>query len=250
MIGGQIRVYENLLRLTADPHFGDLMERTILNTLFGAQSTDGSHLRYFTPLQGDRVYTGECCCTGNFRRIISELPTMVYYRTENGVAINLYSTSKAKVALDEGLSIAVQQETNYPSSGNVVIRVDPSHPASFPLKLRIPRWCHTATVSVNNKPVETACTPTPLDCGECAWSACRLHRFSEQQTCGDGMHSRHIHHNRAALAIRRSSSARNEYGLAVCTGKTATGWTRGGHAGTTGVHTESGAGDPCREERR
>ena len=169
--GYQIRVYENLLRLTADPHFGDLMERTIFNTLFGAQSTDGSHLRYFTPLQGDRVYTGECCCTGNFRRIISELPTMVYYRTENGVAINLYSTSKAKVAMDDGLSIAVQQETNYPSSGNVVIRVDPSHPASFPLKLRIPRWCHTATAAVNSKPVETACTPGTFTTIERRWQS-------------------------------------------------------------------------------
>jgi hypothetical protein len=37
----QIRVYEHLLRLTADSHFGDLLERTILNTLFGAQSPDG-----------------------------------------------------------------------------------------------------------------------------------------------------------------------------------------------------------------
>ena len=167
----QIRVYEHLLRLTADSHFGDLLERTILNTLFGAQSPDGSHLRYFTPFEGDRAYAGECCCTGNFSRIISELPAMVYYRAENGVVINLYSTSKAKVSIGDGLSIAIQQETNYPSSGDVTIRVEPSRPASFPLKLRIPRWCHTATVSVNSMPVEMACTPGTFATIERRWQA-------------------------------------------------------------------------------
>ncbi len=165
----QIRVYEHLLRLTADPCFGDLMERTILNTLFGAQSTDGSHLRYFTPFEGDRVYVGECCCTGNFRRIISELPTMVYYRAENGVVVNLYSTSKTKVSMDDGSSISIQQETDYPTSGVVAIRVDPSQPVSFPLNLRIPLWCHTATVSVNGKHVETACVPGTFATVERRW---------------------------------------------------------------------------------
>lgn len=154
----QIRVYEHLLRLTANPLFGDLMERTIFNTLFGAQSTDGSGLRYFTPFEGDRVYVGECCCTGNFRRIISELPTMVYYRTDDGVTINLYTTSKAHVAIDDKLSVEMRQETDYPTSGRITIRVDPSRPAFFPLNLRIPSWCRTARILVNGNPTESTWT--------------------------------------------------------------------------------------------
>lgn len=167
----QIRVYEHLLRLTTDPYFGDLMERTIVNTLFGAQSPDGSHLRYFTAFEGDRVYVGECCCTGNFRRIISELPAMIYYRAENGVTINLYCASKATIAMADGLAIKLQQETNYPASGQVAIHVDPSRPASFPLKLRIPSWCKTAHVSVNDQPAETACTPGQFATIDRHWQA-------------------------------------------------------------------------------
>jgi DUF1680 family protein len=167
----QIRVYEHLLRLTANSYFGDFMERTIWNTLFGAQSPDGSHLRYFTPIQGGRVYVGECCCTGNFRRIISELPTMVYYRSGNGVAVNLYSTSEAKVPMDDESSIAVRQETDYPTSGQVLIRVDPSQPASFPLKLRIPSWCNSARISVNGKEVDMASTPGSFASVERRWQA-------------------------------------------------------------------------------
>ena len=41
------------------------------------------------------------------------------------------------------------QETDYPSSGHVVIHVDPSRPAIFPIRLRIPRWCGKPAMRVN-----------------------------------------------------------------------------------------------------
>jgi hypothetical protein len=167
----QIRVYENLLRLKGDPRYGDLMERTLFNTLFGAQSPDGSEIRYFTPFEGSREYSHGSCCVNNYRRIISELPLMVYYRAGKGVAINLYSPSTANIARDDGSAIAVQQETDYPNSGRVLIRIDPSAPAAFPLKLRIPSWCKSATMSVNGKPVEAACVPGAFAVIERLWEA-------------------------------------------------------------------------------
>ncbi len=167
----QIRVYENLLRLKGDSRYGDIMERTIFNTLFGAQSPDGRRLRYFTPFEGSREYCGECCCTGNFRRIISELPSMVYYRSGNGVAINLYSSSAANIAMENGVFVVIKQETDYPNSGHVVIRVDPSKPTSFPLKLRIPSWCRNASISVNGKPSERTFVPGTFAVIERSWKA-------------------------------------------------------------------------------
>lgn len=168
----QIRVYESLLRLQGDARYGDLMERTLFNTLFGAQSPDGRQIRYFTPFEGERVYNraDDVCCPGNYRRIIAELPTMVYYRAGKGVAINLYSAYNATLAMEGGLSIAVQQETDYPNSGHVLIRVDPSQPASFPLKLRIPSWSKRATISVNGKPSETACVAGTFAVIERRWN--------------------------------------------------------------------------------
>jgi hypothetical protein len=147
------------------------MERTIFNTLFGAQSPDGSEIRYFTPFEGNREYSQAACCVNNYRRIVSELPSMVYYRAGKGVAVNLYSTSKASIARDDGSWIAVQQETDYPNSGRVVIRVDPSEPAAVPLKLRIPSWCRSATVLVNGKPWDATCTPGAFAVIERLWKA-------------------------------------------------------------------------------
>jgi len=150
----QLRFYDSLLRLEGDSIYGDLIERTVYNTLFGAQSPDGRKIRYYTPLEGNRIYweRDTYCCPNNFRRIIAELPTMVYYRSGTGLTVSLYTPSDATIDLDGGVSLRVRQETDYPTSGHVVLHLDPSQPTTFPLKLRIPRWCDNATVAINGQP--------------------------------------------------------------------------------------------------
>jgi uncharacterized protein len=150
-----IRMTHYLLQLEGKTLDGDLMERAIYNALFAAQSPDGRSLRYFTAIDGPRKYhpTDSYCCPGNWRRIVAELPEMVYYRSaEGGVMVNLYTASTGNVSLGNDLSVRIQQETDYPNSGKVVMKVAPSRPAEFPLKLRIPRWCESASVSVNGQP--------------------------------------------------------------------------------------------------
>jgi DUF1680 family protein len=167
----QLRVYDNLLRLQSDSRFGDMMERTIYNALFGAQSPDGRLIRYFTPLEGDRHYhNGDTyCCPCNYRRFISELPQMVYYQTGTGIAINLYTSSIAEIPIEDGRSVSIRQETDYPNSGRVVISITPSENASFPLRLRIPSWCRNASISVNGKPSNIACKPGSFGVIERTW---------------------------------------------------------------------------------
>jgi len=152
----QLRVYDNLLRNRGDSKMGDLMERTIFNALFASQSPDGRRLRYFAPLEGTRAYwnTDTYCCPCNYRRIVAELPTMVYYRSQDGLAVNLYAPSQAKLTVGQDTSLAVRQDTAYPNSGTVRITLDPSAPAAFPLRLRIPAWTSGATVAVNGEPVK------------------------------------------------------------------------------------------------
>jgi hypothetical protein len=149
----QIRLYESLLRLEGNSRYGDLIERTIYNALFGAQSPDGRRIRYYTPLEGKREYfpADSYCCPCNYRRIVADLPAMVYYRCGHGVAVSLYTPSEATIALDKAVSLKIRQETDYPRSGHVVVRLDPARPAQFPLQLRIPRWCSKAAVTVNGQ---------------------------------------------------------------------------------------------------
>jgi DUF1680 family protein len=154
-----IRMNHNRFQLKGETLDSDIMERAIYNALFAAQSPDGRRLRYFSPLEGNRVYFGpdSYCCPNNFRRIIAELPGMICYQSAGGVAVNLYAQSTAKVDLGEGRSVTVQQDTDYPTSGVVKIVVTPSEPMEFPLKLRLPRWCPKLTLAIHGeKPIEVS----------------------------------------------------------------------------------------------
>lgn len=155
----QLRVYDSLLRLNADARMGDLMERTIFNALFASQSPDGRRIRYFTPLEGPRAYhaTDTYCCPCNYRRIIAELPMMVFYRAEDGIAVNLYTPARAKLNVTkDNVPVAIEQETDYPNSGRVRISVGPERPVDFVLRLRIPAWATGASVTLNGQPVRGA----------------------------------------------------------------------------------------------
>lgn len=150
----QMRNYESMLRLTGDAKFGDLMERTAFNGLFAAQSPSGDKLRYYTPFEGPRHYyhVEHMCCPGNYRRIISELPGMIYYKTEDeGLALNLYTESSAVLQTSNDLKVQVSQQTNYPSDGKVMVTISPEKAAEFPVKFRIPAWAKGSTISVNGK---------------------------------------------------------------------------------------------------
>mgnify|MGYP005851040601 FL=1 len=152
-----IRWLDALLQHGGDSLYGDIMERAIYNGLFAAQSPDGRRLRYYSPLEGKREYfQGDTyCCPCNFRRIIAELPGMICYRRDDGVAINLYTQSTATARLADGTVAEIRQDTDYPNSGDVTIRLEPAKPSRFGLSLRIPRWCDSARIAANGDVVET-----------------------------------------------------------------------------------------------
>jgi len=152
----QIRVYDSLLRLRGESNYGDLMERTIYNTLFAAQSPDGRKIRYYTAAEGERKYhPGDAyCCPCNYRRIISDLPTFIYYVSDDDVVVNLYTPSRGEMELEDGVKVIMRQETEYPSSGKVEVVVEPEQAAKFGVLLRIPKWCKDARVAVNGEMIK------------------------------------------------------------------------------------------------
>lgn len=151
-----VRLCAEVLEKTGDPSYGDLMERSIFNALFAAQSPDGRRIRYYSPFEAPRVYfDGDTyCCPCNYRRIVAELPTMIYYGRGDGVYVNLYAPSHATVAFGEGRKIVLRQDTDYPSSGKVEFAIEETDGEPFRLYLRRPGWAENATVRVNGESVQ------------------------------------------------------------------------------------------------
>lgn len=148
-----LQLMDAMLRISGESLYGDLMERAIYNAMFAAVSPDGRWSRYHTPFDGTRHYDevnrDTFCCPNNFRRFMSRLAGWIYYLTPDGVAVNLYSSSRARLPLPGGASLDIFQETDYPTSGHIRLHIDPSMPSEFTLHLRIPRWCTNGTIRIN-----------------------------------------------------------------------------------------------------
>ena len=97
-------------------------------------------MRYYVPFEGERIYfdSDAYCCPCNYRRIVADLPTLIYYRTDDGVAVNLYTESNAEFYLDNDVKLKLRQETDYPNSGQVTFKIDISRSSEFSMKFRMP----------------------------------------------------------------------------------------------------------------
>ena len=130
-----LRCTTERMKLRPETRYGDLFERVLYNAFFGAQSHDGAKQRYFIPFDesGEWFEHETYCCPNNLRRMMFELPDAVFFRTDDGFAVNLYAPSTLETA---GLSVKV--ETAYPEAGAVRLAVTSERAGKA--KLRIPRW--------------------------------------------------------------------------------------------------------------
>ena len=154
-----MKLGQNLLRLTGDPRIADDIERSAYNALLASMLPDGSSFAKYSPLNGHRALgeiqcdSGLNCCSANGPRAMLMLPETAVMTAADGVVVNLYSESSATAALPRGGRVRIEQATDYPLSGVVVLRVAPDRQRDFALRLRIPAWSERATVTVNGSPV-------------------------------------------------------------------------------------------------
>ena len=90
------------------------------------------------------------CCAGQIHRLMPNYVARMWLRSRDGVVAALYGPSKFKYDKD----LALVQETSYPYSERITIRVEAEKAKKFALHLRIPGWCEGATLSVNGKSVQ------------------------------------------------------------------------------------------------
>ena len=147
-----LRLCDELSSARASRCYGDLMERGIYNALFAAQSPDGRRLRYYVPLEAPRKYFDgdRYCCPCNFRRIVSELPTMIYYGRRGGVAVNLYTPSTAAVPFAEGKKVKRRPGNGLSQQRAHALTIGDGGDGEC-FYLRKPRWAKSAAMRVNGQ---------------------------------------------------------------------------------------------------
>jgi DUF1680 family protein len=146
--------------LEGDGRYADVMEQALYNNALSGLSLDGERFFYDNPLSSrgnhHRWTWHRCpCCPPNIARLIASLGSHVYSTARGELAVHLYAESKARFEVD-GVSVGIDQTTNYPWEGTVEIAVDPAKPIELALRLRVPGWCRSARLAVNGQDIDVA----------------------------------------------------------------------------------------------
>lgn len=155
------------LRMTGDSRAADELELATWNATLGAQHPSGRWWTYNTPMDGDRKASAHeivfqarpgspelNCCSVNGPRSLGMLSEWAVMTAKDGIALNWYGPSLFGTRLPSGRKVHLVQETDFPASGKVRIKVTPESAEQFTLRLRIPGWSRETQVSVNGQKVE------------------------------------------------------------------------------------------------
>lgn len=150
-----VKLSQQLLRLTGDARYADAIEQTYYNSLLGSMSTDGSDWAKYTPLAGQRLEGSEqCgmglnCCNASGPRGLFTLPLTTVMQNSDGVQVNFYVPGSYSITTPGRQNAEIVQETDYPVSGKIRLKVSVPKPEEMTVKVRIPAWSATSAVTVN-----------------------------------------------------------------------------------------------------
>lgn len=136
---------------TGDARYMDVAERALYNGVISGVSLTGDKFFYDNPLESmgqhqRQRWFGCACCPGNITRFIASIPGYVYATQGNSVFVNLYVQSYSEIKLPENVNVKLNQTTEYPWKGEIVLSVNPSKSTRFALNLRIPGWAKNRPV--------------------------------------------------------------------------------------------------------
>ena len=150
-----------ILRLTGDSTPVDEIEKYIYNGLLGAMKPTGDGFSYVNLLNGQKVTNQGwgwdfddlkvTCCNLNGPTGLAYIPYVAVMNSATGPVVNLYNAGNINMSTPARKSLQLNIETDYPQSGNVIVRVNPKNKETFTLRLRIPVWSEKTVVTINGK---------------------------------------------------------------------------------------------------
>lgn len=149
------KITRYLLQVEKDPRYGDSMERVLYNTILGAKPIlpDGTTFYYSDyATSGKKVYYRDKwpCCSGTFPQVTADYHISTYLRGADGVYVNLFTPSTLKWT-SGSTRCSLTQDTKYPFSNTVQMRVNMNQPAEYAIYIRIPQWTKNPILAVNGR---------------------------------------------------------------------------------------------------
>ena len=151
-----LKLARYLLRFTGGARYGDGLERVLYNTVLGAKDPSGDgrffyYSDYHPTTQKDYFPDKWPCCSGTLPQVVADYLISAYFRSADGIYVNLFAPSEVRWKIGEAPAKLVQT-TSYPESESTELRFELPAPAEFTVYVRIPGWMESpAELSVNGK---------------------------------------------------------------------------------------------------
>lgn len=141
---GIVELAAALFHVFPEAKYLDVMEKTLFNHMCGSLEKSGSDLAYYQGNYGRKIYRTaggmyQCCRYRGFT-LFSYLNDLLYYYDGETLIPMVYTSSEFNC---DGVKCV--QTTDYPKSGEIKLSVTAEHPLK--LKLRVPEWCGSYTLS-------------------------------------------------------------------------------------------------------
>lgn len=135
----------------------DVLEKSLYNGLISGVGLDGKSFFYTNAMQVKNSFTHgsleaarsgwfDCsCCPTNITRLLPSVPGYMYAQKDNEVYVNLFAAGVANLKVG-GKDVAIEQQNNYPWSGDLKFLVNPKSSTAFGLRVRIPGWAQQQAI--------------------------------------------------------------------------------------------------------
>ncbi|HEV2273156.1 MAG TPA: beta-L-arabinofuranosidase domain-containing protein, partial [Acidobacteriaceae bacterium] len=161
---GHFKISRYLMRVTGDSRYGDTMEKVLYNTILGAKpiQPDGKSFYYSDYNNSASKFFHQDkwpCCSGTFPQITADYGISSYFRSADGIYVNLFVPSELTWR-QNGARCSIEQQTQYPNSPEISMRVRSDRPETFAIYLRVPAWAGSKTsIAVNGRPAAAGWKP-------------------------------------------------------------------------------------------
>lgn len=168
---------EEIIAITGDPFYMDALERMTFNVL-PAQTTDDYNAKQYFQIANQvhikrgvfnfslpfnremnnvlGMRSGYTCCLANMHQSWTKFTQNLWLKSADGAIAALhYSPNILTTTLaPNNTSVQIEEKTTYPFSDEIDFVITTDKSVKFPLQLRIPGWCKSASVSINGKVVK------------------------------------------------------------------------------------------------
>jgi DUF1680 family protein len=155
---GMVFWNQRMNMLKGNGKYIDVLERSMYNGALAGISLAGNTFFYVNPLASSgghhrKEWYGTACCPSQISRFLPSIGEYVYSTSEDAIWVNLFMGNESTIEFDNQV-VNLKQETDYPWQGKVQLTVDPKTDGNFKIKLRLPEWCKSYSLKIDNKEID------------------------------------------------------------------------------------------------